>query len=609
MDSICGDVITEGNHKLVPWVSWTEWNSVRESLFSSNPSSIHSALQRISTWQSRGCLPVVVEVTASILQTRQKDSHFRDGTETDLLAENVLTMLYCMTVIRLVNGIVDKTRKKNEISIGEAADAIGIPRMLIDIRHECSHRDLPSLSLVRLASTKALDWLKSYYWEPQKMAIPYASDRTANFEKEIKSKIRELAFNLDVNQATSSDSPIIKRKRSKKHINKALKNVLKLYSSFPSEVVPMLLEFLLKAHKSGDMANGSQLDDWKPLIIKLSNKEPDMLLSLLKAVVHMIETRQALEHISGTFLCLSVKMLSGMQPMHTQDLSNPFQPRVARLVYCAFILTRCIYLSGELKTEHLSYLFKWLVGSLNDLKPSRRKITTAESVNSPKDKSLPKSTLIDLMVKCLTVSSHRNNHLASAASVLAHTVGNHSLVQKLNKLASLHASNMDSTISQAAHLDLESFYYQQQMFIKQESTKLELLKQKQLQKMKLKKKAASVETKKKWSVVKSWRPCAIGMLPCDVGSSGVVPVLDSVDDVKEEEDKDLEEKKICGNKREADCALVVLDDSDVKKVKCCEEEDGLVLAGVKNGLMIGGFLKSVTEDEVMHMASSVRILV
>lgn len=34
-----------------------------------------------------------------------------------------------------MNGLVEKTRKKNEVSIGEAADAIGIPRMLIDIRH------------------------------------------------------------------------------------------------------------------------------------------------------------------------------------------------------------------------------------------------------------------------------------------------------------------------------------------------------------------------------------------------------------------------------------------------------------------------------------------
>lgn len=34
-----------------------------------------------------------------------------------------------------MNGVVEKTRKKTEVSLAVAADAIGIPRMLIDIRH------------------------------------------------------------------------------------------------------------------------------------------------------------------------------------------------------------------------------------------------------------------------------------------------------------------------------------------------------------------------------------------------------------------------------------------------------------------------------------------
>ncbi|MFS8007433.1 hypothetical protein Hanom_Chr14g01260951 [Helianthus anomalus] len=104
------------------------------------------------------------------------------------------------------------------------------------------------------------------------------------------------------------------------------------------------------------------------------------------------------------------------------------------------------------------------------------------------------------------------------------------------------------------------------MFIEQEFKKLELLKRTKLKKPA----AAAVETKERWSVAKSWKPCAIGMLPCDVGSSGVDIVNDEVDK------KNLEEKKTtsCG-KREADTPLLVLDDSDVKKVKgcCCEEED------------------------------------
>lgn len=36
---------------------------------------------------------------------------------------------------RLVNCVVEKTRRKTEASIAEAANAIGIPRKLIDVRH------------------------------------------------------------------------------------------------------------------------------------------------------------------------------------------------------------------------------------------------------------------------------------------------------------------------------------------------------------------------------------------------------------------------------------------------------------------------------------------
>lgn len=38
-------------------------------------------------------------------------------------------------IIRLVNAVIEKTRKKEEMSIAEAAAKINMPHMLIDIRH------------------------------------------------------------------------------------------------------------------------------------------------------------------------------------------------------------------------------------------------------------------------------------------------------------------------------------------------------------------------------------------------------------------------------------------------------------------------------------------
>ena len=63
-------------------------------------------------------------------------------------------MLYCMAIMRLVNGVVEKTRKKEEVSIAVAAEAIGIPRMLIDVRHEGSHREHPTLQIERIAENR-----------------------------------------------------------------------------------------------------------------------------------------------------------------------------------------------------------------------------------------------------------------------------------------------------------------------------------------------------------------------------------------------------------------------------------------------------------------------
>ena len=39
--------------------------------------------------------------------------------------------------------------------------------MLVDVRHEASHNELPSLPLLRLASAAAIDWLKLAYWTRQ----------------------------------------------------------------------------------------------------------------------------------------------------------------------------------------------------------------------------------------------------------------------------------------------------------------------------------------------------------------------------------------------------------------------------------------------------------
>ena len=92
---------------------------------------------------------------------------------------------------------------------------------------------------------------------------------------------------------------------SKKQVNKLLKNVRRLYSSFSGEVVDVLLELLLKAMDLSNMVELCENQEtshrsettptvfnaWKPVVIKLFKKEPELLWSLLKAVLIKIETK------------------------------------------------------------------------------------------------------------------------------------------------------------------------------------------------------------------------------------------------------------------------------------------------------------------------------
>ena len=72
----------------------------------------------------------------------------------------------------------------------------------------------------------------------------------------------------------------------------------------------MLLEYLLKALSSSELEENANdasiglttenvLADWKLVILKLCNKEPELVLNLLKEVLDMIETREGMKHKEG----------------------------------------------------------------------------------------------------------------------------------------------------------------------------------------------------------------------------------------------------------------------------------------------------------------------
>ncbi|CAN1250124.1 Ribosomal biogenesis protein LAS1L [Linum perenne] len=605
VDQVTTTSSSPSGYRLVPWLNWEEWECIRDSLFSDSPHKVSFALRRISTWRSRGCLPVVIDVTAAIIEIQLKDPLYRKDLPHDAIhSEQMLAMLYCMAILRLVNCVIEKTRKKNESSIAEAAGAIGIPRSLIDIRHEGSHRDLPALPLVRDSAAKAIDWLKWYYWEPQTVQIPSQRDG-ATLRKEIKLKFRELAACLKVKQSPQTRSSVSKGKSSKKSVHRILKYLINLYSSFSSEVLSVLLDFLLKALDSSNLVchpkeyevdEKTMLDVWKLMITKFSKKEPELLLTLIKAVLNVIASQDFAGHMIG------------MRPASTEYNLLPSQ------------------------TEGLCSVFLWLVGQLNELKLLFSKDAKAETRISSTGMSMSNAMLIEILRKCLLTSSCGNKQLMDGAKLLSQIIGNRSLTEKLNKLSSHYMSESDVPEDAKCNQSPYQVLIQHEKTLCQATDKLEKLqRQRGIQGRALTPTDGHAASSGRWVVAKSWNPCAIGMLPSDLGSSGRLPVLDQEDageksnNIKQcsnclqslEDDVSL---KKSGSKREATSSdLDPEGGSDVKRMretstsgKCSWElgYDGMSSAGSLDGcLMMDGVWKKVGEEEVHGMKSGARILI
>lgn len=97
---------------------------------------------------------------------------------------------------------------------------LGLPASFVELRHEATHRELPSLVVLRNATQRSLEWLWDYYWFKTDSDVALVSGRPASAvfdsaddgnEEEIKSVIRA-ALEHPVSQGDFSEPPRKKRK-------------------------------------------------------------------------------------------------------------------------------------------------------------------------------------------------------------------------------------------------------------------------------------------------------------------------------------------------------------------------------------------------------------
>ena len=156
-----------------PWAGWDEWEEVYALLFAMDDSSARmSGVQHVNVWRLRGnTLPLSVDATATFVELGLLDH------APTPLSEHAQGLMYAMAITRLVNGIVDPMQQASRaLSVKRLAQSVGMPMVLVELRHECTHNRMPSLDRLRAAADEALLWLHGHYWLPQRALRVECSD-------------------------------------------------------------------------------------------------------------------------------------------------------------------------------------------------------------------------------------------------------------------------------------------------------------------------------------------------------------------------------------------------------------------------------------------------
>ncbi|OAQ63412.1 Las1-like protein [Pochonia chlamydosporia 170] len=159
---------------LTPWRERKELLLVRDQFYATDQGSSTSAadapdsdnvaerqrlaVARVSMWMQRGNCPHLVESTALLTAAVLSDG----GSDGGMYA---VRAAYSAAFSRFVTGLLDshqdKQRKQSMYSI---AKTIGLPATFVELRHQATHEQLPSLAKLRAAAQKALVWIWEYYW-------------------------------------------------------------------------------------------------------------------------------------------------------------------------------------------------------------------------------------------------------------------------------------------------------------------------------------------------------------------------------------------------------------------------------------------------------------
>ena len=281
---------------MLPWRTRKEWDKTYQRLYSNDFNEQKKGLEDVAIWRARSRVPMSVGSTALFVTAQFSTSS---------LAER---MLLSMAIIRMVNGLVDTHQKRETAqSIRSISMKIGLPQLLVDLRHEATHNKLPALPTLRLGLSLAMNWLNENYWLPTwKEFFESASSVTDNMViyNEIESMIRKGIPNNRRKRKTNDFSDSIRALSEEAELrfgNKRSKEILRAM---------FLSVFLDGTAKSVPLLQKeSDFDQWNDVLVCLSSLYPWLMGELLIETLNRLRSNTTRESAKDVFKTLALNLV------------------------------------------------------------------------------------------------------------------------------------------------------------------------------------------------------------------------------------------------------------------------------------------------------------
>ncbi|KAK9856636.1 hypothetical protein MYU51_000423 [Penicillium brevicompactum] len=280
------------------------------------------ALSRLrSAWKLRGNVPHHVEATALLT-----DAILHDDAQRNSIFS--IRATYSAAFCRFVTGLVDTKIHGVRRTMFQRATDLGLPASFVELRHEATHREPPSLVVLRKAAQRSLEWLWDNFWAD----ICDEPGATPALTHDDGVSVRAALCDALQPLAGGSAEPVSKKRKYDRSISVAMQLVSICNSSGAGiRLLPgVLLEqgLLVPAGRTlGDSLNET-LKELSTVLLKVAESHPSFLRHLTEDMINDLafNTNDASNnpHSEALYLWLAHILTSPAWEFHRQSCPHSY---------------------------------------------------------------------------------------------------------------------------------------------------------------------------------------------------------------------------------------------------------------------------------------------